>query len=79
METQIAGALFEKLFFILTYVENPPYAEYRELDCVESEDAFWEYLNYNCGIEEEYITLKNFTYIKLLTLCKKCLTFAEAR
>lgn len=54
----IAGALFAKLFFILTYVENPPYAEYRELHCVESESALWENLNHNCGIEEANVTLR---------------------
>lgn len=57
-EDAMAGVLFAKLFFILIYVENPPYAEYRELHCVESEGALWEYLNYNCGIKEANKTLK---------------------
>ena len=49
---------FQKLFFILTYVDAPPYAEYRELYCVESEEALWEYLDYNCDIKETNNTLK---------------------
>lgn len=54
----IARALFEKLFFILIYADEPPYAEYRELYCVESEDALWEYLSYNYEVEKSRTTLK---------------------